>query len=92
MSTQQMRIAACPQCCNAEDMSRIVQINQRGTFTIPKDLRNKYGLDRQAILEETPDGLILRAAATYPVEIYTAERLTEFQRMNEEGLEGFALK
>ncbi len=37
-------------------------------------------------------GGLERAAATYPVEIYTAERLTEFQRMNEEGLKGFTLK
>ena len=73
-------------------MTTVVQINQRGTFTIPKELREKYGLDRQAILEETPDGLILRPAATYPVEIYSAERLAEFQRMNEDGLQGFTLK
>jgi bifunctional DNA-binding transcriptional regulator/antitoxin component of YhaV-PrlF toxin-antitoxin module len=73
-------------------VSTVVQINQRGTITIPKELRAKYGLDRQAILEETPDGLILRPAATYPVEIYSAERLAEFQRMNEDGLHGFTLK
>jgi bifunctional DNA-binding transcriptional regulator/antitoxin component of YhaV-PrlF toxin-antitoxin module len=73
-------------------MSTVVQINPRGTFTIPKELREKYGLDGQAILEETPDGLILRAAATYPVEIYTAERLTEFQQMNEDALKGFTLQ
>lgn len=87
-----MRIAASLECCNAESMSTVVQINPRGTFTIPKELREKYGLDRQAILEETPDGLILRPAATYPVEIYSAERLAEFQRMNEDGLRGFTLK
>lgn len=73
-------------------MTTVVQINQRGTFTIPKELREKYGLDRQAILEETPDGLILRPAATYPIEIYSAERLAEFQRLNEDGLQGFTLK
>ena len=73
-------------------MNTIVQINQRGTLTIPKELREKYGLGGQAILEETADGLVLRPAATYPVEIYTEERLAEFQRMNEEGLRGFKLK
>lgn len=73
-------------------MSTVVQINQRGTFTIPKELREKYGLGRQAILEETPDGLVLRPAATYPVEIYTEDRLAEFQRMNEAGLKGFTFK
>lgn len=73
-------------------MSTIVQINPRGTLTIPKELREKFGLGRQAILEETPEGLVLRPAATYPVEIYTDERLAEFQRLNEEGLKGFKLK
>ncbi len=73
-------------------MSTVVQINQRGTFTIPKELREKYGLDRQAILEETEDGLILRPAATYPVEIYTDERLATFKRLNEDGLKGFTFK
>lgn len=73
-------------------MSTVVQINERGTLTIPKDLREKYGLGGQAILEETAEGLVLRPAATYPVEVYTEERLAEFQRMNEDGLKDFALK
>jgi bifunctional DNA-binding transcriptional regulator/antitoxin component of YhaV-PrlF toxin-antitoxin module len=73
-------------------MSTIVQINQRGTLTIPKELREKYGLGGQAILEETAEGLVLRPAGTYPVEIYTGERLAEFTRMNEDGLKGFKLK
>ena len=73
-------------------MSIVVQINQRGTFTIPKELRKKYGLDGQAILEETVDGLVLRPAATYLVEIYTDERLAEFQRMNEVGLKDFTFE
>lgn len=73
-------------------MGTVVQINERGTFTIPKELRQKYGLGRQAILEENPDGLILRPAATYPVEIYSDERLAEFQRMNVYGLKGLTVK
>ena len=78
--------------CYADFMSTIVQINDRGTFTIPKELREKYGLGGQAILEETDDGLVLRPAATYPVEIYSEERLAEFKRLNEEGLKGFTIK
>ena len=73
-------------------MSTIVQINSRGTMTIPKQLRDRFGLGRQAILEETADGLVIRPAATYPVEIYSEERLKEFQRLNEDGLKGFGLK
>lgn len=59
-------------------MSTIVHINPRGTLTIPKELRDKFGLGVQVILEETDDGLVLRPAATYPMEIYTKERLEEF--------------
>lgn len=73
-------------------MSTIVQINPRGTLTIPKELREKFGLGGQAILEETSEGLVLRPAATYPIEIYTDERIADFQRLNEEGLKGFKLK
>lgn len=73
-------------------MSTIVQINPRGTLTIPKELRVKFGLGGQAILEETSEGLVLRPAATYPIEIYTDERIAEIQRLNEEALKGFKLK
>ncbi len=73
-------------------MSTIVQINPRGTLTIPKELRVKFGLGGLAILEETPEGLVLRPAVTYPLEIYTEERIAEFQRLNEEGLKAFKLK
>lgn len=73
-------------------MSTIVQINPRGTLTIPKELRERFGLSRQAILDETEDGLVLRPAATYPIEIYTDERIADFQRLNEEALKDFKLK
>jgi AbrB family looped-hinge helix DNA binding protein len=63
-------------------MSTIVQVNPRGTLTIPKDLRKKFGLGAQVILDETPEGLVLRPAATYPVEIYTVERIAEFRLNN----------
>ncbi len=60
-------------------MSTIVQINTRGTLTIPKELREKFGLSNFAILEETAGGLVMRPAAAYPVEIYTNERKAEFR-------------
>ncbi len=63
-------------------MDMIIQINARGTLTIPKELREKYGLGAQAILQETAEGLVLRPAATYPVEIYTPERIAEFRLNN----------
>lgn len=73
-------------------MSTIVHINPRGTLTIPKEIRERFGLAGQAILEETTDGLILRPAATYPIEIYSDDRIAEFQQLNEKGLKGFKIK
>jgi bifunctional DNA-binding transcriptional regulator/antitoxin component of YhaV-PrlF toxin-antitoxin module len=74
-------------------MARIISINDRGSITLPKDLRVKYGLDQsmQIILEESTDGIMLKPSATFPVEIYTEERLKEFQQSNETELEGFDL-
>ena len=72
-------------------MSIVVSVNERGTLTIPKLLRKKYRLGSQVILAESDAGLVLRPAATYPIEIYSDERIAEFQKHNEEGLGGFDL-
>ncbi len=40
---------------NSENMDRIISINERGTITLPKDLRKKYGLEAggQIVIEES---------------------------------------
>jgi bifunctional DNA-binding transcriptional regulator/antitoxin component of YhaV-PrlF toxin-antitoxin module len=75
-------------------MERIVPINERGSLTLPKDLRAKYGLDGagQIVIEESPEGLLIRPCATFPVEIYSEERIKEFNQSNEIDLEGFDLE
>lgn len=78
--------------CNTEFMSVAINISERGSFTIPKKLREKYKLGNQVILEETQGGLMIRPAVTYPIEIYTEARLREFQEENEEALKGYKLK
>ncbi|MGB5631927.1 MAG: AbrB/MazE/SpoVT family DNA-binding domain-containing protein [Waterburya sp.] len=74
-------------------MERIVSINERGTLTLPKDLRRKYGLERggQVVIEESDEGLLLRPGVTFSIEIYSDERVKEFQQHNEEDLKGFEL-
>ena len=74
-------------------MDRIISINERGTITLPKDLRKKYGLEAggQIVIEEGEAGLILRPSATFPVEIYSDERVEEFQQQNEDELKEFEL-
>ena len=61
-------------------MQATLTINSRGVVTLPAKLRQAMGLkaDDQLIAETTPQGLLLRPAVTLPLEIYTAERLQEF--------------
>jgi AbrB family looped-hinge helix DNA binding protein len=75
-------------------MERIISINERGTITLPKDLRNKYGFEAgsQIVIEESEEGLILRPGITFSVEIYSDQRIEEFQQQNEAELEGFELE
>jgi antitoxin PrlF len=61
-------------------MRTAVTINSRGVVTLPAKLREALGLkaDDVLIAETTPEGLLLRPAVTLPVEVYTPERVAEF--------------
>ena len=61
-------------------MQATLTINSRGVVTLPAKLRQAMGLkaDDQLIAETTHQGLLLRPAVTLPLEIYTAERVQEF--------------
>ena len=75
-------------------MTKVVSINQRGTLTLPKEMRDRLGIKSsgQVVVEETPEGVLLRPGVTVPVEVYSEERLAEFARTNETALAGFNLK
>ena len=55
-------------------------INSRGVVMLPAKLRQAMGLkaDEQLIAETTPQGLLLHPAVTLPLELYTPERVQEF--------------
>ena len=74
-------------------MTKVVNINGRGALTLPKDMRRRLGVrdGGQVVIEERPEGVLLRPGATFPLEIYTDERLAEFRRNNEEALAGYRL-
>ena len=57
-----------------------VKLNERGTLTLPKRLREKYAMggDSMVIVEDSGEGILVRPAEVVPVEIYTDERLAEF--------------
>ena len=62
-------------------MQATLTINSRGVVTLPAKLRQAMGLkaDDQLIAETTPQGLLLRPAVTLPLELYTPERMQEFE-------------
>ncbi len=74
-------------------MTKVVNINGRGALTLPKDMRRRLGVrdGGQVVIEERPEGVLLRPGVTFPLEIYTDERLAEFRRNNEEALAGYRL-
>ena len=61
-------------------MQATLTISSRGVVTLPVKLRQAMGLkaDDQLIAETTPQGLLLRPAVTLPLEMYTPERVQEF--------------
>ena len=67
-------------------MQATLTINNRGVVTLPAKLRHALGLkaNDQLIAETTPQGLLLRPAVTLPLELYTPERLQEFDTAEQE--------
>lgn len=63
-------------------MKATLTVTSRGVVTLPAKLRQSLGIkaDDQLIAETTPEGLLLRPAITLPVEIYSDERIAEFDR------------
>ena len=75
-------------------MTKVININDRGTLTLPKEMRRRLGVDRQAqvVAEETDEGILLRPGVTFPIELYSDKRLAEFRRHNEASLAGYRFK
>ena len=75
-------------------MTKVININDRGTLTLPKELRRRLGVNGngQVVAEETEEGILLRAGVTFHIEIYSDKRLAEFDRHNEQALTRFRLK
>ena len=75
-------------------MTKVININERGTLTLPKEMRLRLGVstNAQVVAEETDDGILLRAGVTFPVEMYSDKRVAEFRRNNEDALAGYRLK
>lgn len=67
-------------------MKTTLTMTGRGVITLPSKLRKALGLsaDDQLIAETTPEGLLLRPAVTLPIELYSEERIREFEEAEAE--------
>lgn len=67
-------------------MKATLTVTSRGVVTLPAKLRRALGIraDDHLIAETTPDGLLLRPAVTLPVEVYTEQRIREFDEAETE--------
>lgn len=63
----------------------LVKLGKKGQITIPRTILKQAGITEKAplLIDATPDGsIILRQAGVYPIELYTDERIAEFEKEN----------
>ena len=55
------------------------KVGKRGAVVVPARLRRRFGIEEGSLViaEEHPDGVLIRPAAAYPVEMYTPQRKAE---------------
>jgi len=63
-----------------EAMQATLSVSGRGLIALPSAMRKAAGISPKdsIIAETTPEGILLRPAVTLPVEIYSTERIAEF--------------
>ncbi len=61
-------------------MNAILELNSRGTLTIPKSMRRLLGVAHggRIIAETSEQGILLRPGVAFPIEIYTDARVADF--------------
>ena len=73
-------------------MSEPARVGKRGTVVIPAKLRRRFGIAEGSLVlvDESPDGVLIRPAVALPVEIYSRERKAEFLLNNAVGPRDYA--
>lgn len=64
----------------------LIKLGKKGQVSIPQAVLRQLGLapDTPLLVETTDDGaIVLRQVSVHPIEIYSDERLAEFERENE---------
>ena len=62
-------------------MKTTLTVTSRGVVSLPAKMRQAMGIkaDDVLIAETTSEGILLRPSVTLPVEIYSADRVREFE-------------
>jgi AbrB family looped-hinge helix DNA binding protein len=63
----------------------LVKLGKKGQLTIPKSILKAMGIsdDAALLVEMTSDGaIVLRQAGVYPIELYSEQRIREFEKLN----------
>jgi bifunctional DNA-binding transcriptional regulator/antitoxin component of YhaV-PrlF toxin-antitoxin module len=68
------------------NMVTTIQINERGSLTLPKALRKMLGIEKGGVvMAESGAGVVLiKPAVAFPIELYNDERTAEFDRAEAE--------
>jgi bifunctional DNA-binding transcriptional regulator/antitoxin component of YhaV-PrlF toxin-antitoxin module len=74
-------------------MQMTLSVSGRGLIALPAAMRKAAGIRPQdtLIAETTPEGILLRPAVTLPVEMYSPERISEFDAAESELAEALEL-
>lgn len=62
---------------------QLVKVGSKGQVSIPRSVLERLGIRERTpmLVEVTEDGaILLRQAGVYPIEIYSEERIREFDR------------
>jgi AbrB family looped-hinge helix DNA binding protein len=62
---------------------QLVKVGSKGQVSIPKVVLDRLGIKEQTpmLVDVTEDGtILLRQAGVYPIEIYSEERIREFDK------------
>ena len=63
-------------------MQSVININDRGTLTLPKAFRTLLGMNQagQVVVEETEEGILLRPRVTQPAKLYSKEQVARLDK------------
>jgi hypothetical protein len=75
-------------------MAKLKNSKALGRLALPVKLSRPIGAAKAGLefAMETAEGNVIQAGVTFPLEIYSASRLAEFNRHNDHALAGFRFK